>query len=292
MNPNGGGRRSSHVSCVRKEGPRYARAAGAPESSDVLRALPEARAARPRAGGRGDPRGRPRGPAPRPADLRPRRLLAGARDVRPAGGGLLGELPRQRAGGDRPRQGDEGEAARGVRVRRRAQRVVRGRRVPRARGGRDRLHRAWRGRGHRPARAGGHRRSEARHPARRGDPDRRGPEPDPARQPRPPPARARPGPQAPQVLHRRPRPLRLGGVHSRVPVGLLVLQRVDLLRAQLPQGHPGGGGRGPGPHPRAQRVHRGRRGLHPRRARRRDRERDRAAAYPQAVLPSRPAATC
>jgi len=59
----------------------------------------------------------------------------------------------------------------------RAQRVVRGRRVPRARGGRDRLHRAWRGRGHRPARAGGHRRSETRHPARRGDPDRRGPEP-------------------------------------------------------------------------------------------------------------------
>ena len=53
MRAEGGRARRSHVSCVRKEGPRYARAARAPESSDVLGDLPAARAARPRAGGRG-----------------------------------------------------------------------------------------------------------------------------------------------------------------------------------------------------------------------------------------------
>ena len=69
------------------------------------------------------------------------------------------------------------------------------------------------------------------------------------------------------------------------PWDCCVLQRVDVLRAQLSQGLAGGGGRGPGAHPRAQRLHRGRRRLHPRRARLRDRRRDRAPADPQAVLP-------
>ena len=181
----------------------------------------------------------------------------------------------------------ETKARRGcpVRIRRRAQRVLHRRRVPRPRRRRHRLHRARRRRGHRAAGARGHRRSEAREPARRGHPARRGPEPDPAQGPRPAPPRAPPRPATPQVLHRRARSLRVHRVHARLPVGLLVLQRVDLLRAQLPQGLAGGGGGGPRAHPRAQRLHRGRRRLHPGRARLRDRPRDRAPAHPQAVLP-------
>ena len=47
--------------------------------------------------------------------------------------------------------------------------------------------------------------------------------------------RAHLGGAAPQVLHRRARPVRLDRVHPRLPVGLLLLQRLDLLRPQLPQ---------------------------------------------------------
>ena len=42
--------------------------------------------------------------------------------------------------------------------------------------------------------------------------------------------------EAPQVLHRRARSVRLDRVLPRLPVGLLVLQRLDVLRPQLPQG--------------------------------------------------------
>ena len=48
------------------------------------------------------------------------------------------------------------------------------------------------------------------------------------------------------------------------------------------------GRRGPGADPRARRVHRRRRGLHPCRARLRHRRRDREARHPQAVLPGDP----
>ena len=48
-------------------------------------------------------------------------------------------------------------------------------------------------------------------------------------------ARAPPHRAAPQVLHRRARPVRLDRVHARLPVGLRVLQRLDVLRPQLPQ---------------------------------------------------------
>ena len=136
-------------------------------------------------------------------------------------------------------------ARRSLRLRRRPQRVLHRVRVPRPRGRRHRLHRTRRGRGHRPARARGHRRPEAREPARRRHPARRGSEPDPAQGPRPAPPRAPPRPAPPQVLHRRARSLRVHRVHPRLPLGLLVLQRVDLLRAQLPQGLAGGRGRGP-----------------------------------------------
>ena len=93
-------------------------------------------------------------------------------------------------------------------------------------------------------------------------------------------------PRRQQVLHRRARSGGVDRVHPRLPVGLLVLQRLDVLRPQLPRGaireligeelarirEPG-------------RVHRRRRRVHPGRARLRDRRRDRAARHPQAVLP-------
>jgi radical SAM superfamily enzyme YgiQ (UPF0313 family) len=87
------------------------------------------------------------------------------------------------------------------------------------------------------------------------------------------PARPRPDAPSPQVLHRRARPVRLGGADARLPVGLLVLQRVDLLRPLVPQGLAGGGRRRPRADRRAQRVPRRRRGLHPSRARLCDRAR-------------------
>ena len=40
--------------------------------------------------------------------------------------------------------------------------------------------------------------------------------------------------------------MRVDRVHPRLPVGLLVLQRVDVLRPELPEDVAGGGGRGPG----------------------------------------------
>ena len=46
----------------------------------------------------------------------------------------------------------------------------------------------------------------------------------------------------PQVLHRGDGPGRLDRVHPRLPLGLLVLLRLDLLRPQLPPAIPGGGG--------------------------------------------------
>ena len=70
------------------------------------------------------------------------------------------------------------------------------------------------------------------------------------------PARPAPGRAAPQVLHRGDGPGRVHRVHPRLPVGLLVLQRLDVLRPQLPQAVAGGSGRGHGPHRRARRVHR------------------------------------
>ena len=57
-------------------------------------------------------------------------------------------------------------------------------------------------------------------------------------------AGARSDAPAPQVLHRRSGPVRVDRVLPRVPVGLLVLQRVDVLRPQLSQGVAGGRRRG------------------------------------------------
>ena len=187
--------------------------------------------------------------------------------------GLLAELPGQRARGHRPRRRDQAPAAD---VPSCSPAVTAPRSSPRrsssTRGAPSAALVRGRGRGHHPAAP---RRLPRRRPReaarvwlRR---DGAGPNPTLLDRPRPVPARPRPHPPAAQVLHRCPRSLRVGGVHPGLPVGLLVLQRVDLLRTQLPQVLAGGGGRGRGADSRAQRVPGGRRGLHPVRARLRHR---------------------
>jgi len=91
-------------------------------------------------------------------------------------------------------------------------------------------------------------------------------------------AECRPRPRAPPaaLLHRRAGPLRLGRADARVPMGLLVLQRVDVLREELPQGECLSRGRGSRAHRGAERLPGGRRRLHPGRARLRDRRGARA----------------
>ena len=96
---------------------------------------------------------------------------------------------------------------------------------------------------------------------------------------------------SPQVLHRRARPVRVDRVQPRLPLGLLVLQRLDLLRPQLPHQEPRGGRRRAGADRRARRVHRRRRRLHPGRARRWIGEASSAAGSTSSTT-WRPAATC
>jgi radical SAM superfamily enzyme YgiQ (UPF0313 family) len=90
---------------------------------------------------------------------------------------------------------------------------------------------------------------------------------------------------AAQVLHRRPGPRRVHRDDARVPLGLLVLQRLDVLRAQLPPGLAGGRRRGRRADPRAQRVHRGRRRVRAPRERLCHRPGAGEAGCPEAVLP-------
>src|SRR5256885_120498 len=80
------------------------------------------------------------------------------------------------------------------------------------------------------------------------------------------------------------RAMRVDRVRPRLPVGLLVLQRVDLLRPELSDRQPGARGGGPGAGPGARRLHRRRRGIRAGPARIRDRGGGRAARDPQAVL--------
>ena len=65
--------------------------------------------------------------------------------------------------------------------------------------------------------------------------DGEGPPPVFVQPPRRPAAGARPAPPPPQVLHRPARPVRVDRVQPRLPVGLHLLQRLDLLRPQLPR---------------------------------------------------------
>ena len=106
-------------------------------------------------------------------------------------------------------------------------------------------------------------------------------------------AGARPAAPPPQVFHRRARSLRLDRVLARLPVGLLVLQRLDLLRPQLSAGQPGA---------RSPRTSRSIRepgvfivddvAFIQRAARPRDRRGDRARAASASATTSRRAATC
>ena len=80
------------------------------------------------------------------------------------------------------------------------------------------------------------------------------------------------------------RSVRVGRVFAGMPLGLHVLQRLDVLRPHLSPGRRRGGGREPGPNARAGRVHRRRRGDARSRARPCDRRRDRAPQDSQGVL--------
>ena len=99
---------------------------------------------------------------------------------------------------------------------------------------------------------------------------------------------ARPVAPSPQIFHRHARPLRLDRVFARLPVGLLVLQRLDLLRPQLSPGQHRADHRGSALDPRARHLHRRRRGLYPRAPRHRNRRGDRPRRHQKAILPRNP----
>jgi hypothetical protein len=103
-------------------------------------------------------------------------------------------------------------------------------------------------------------------------------------------AEAGPRPAAPsaEIFSRHSRPLRLDRVLARLPVGLLVLQRLDLLRPQLPAGQARVRHRGSALDPRARRLHCRRRCVHSRAPRHGDRRGDHPDRHPQAVLPRDP----
>ena len=169
-----------------------------------------------------------------------RRLAAGRRR-------LLLQLPRERPGDRRPGQDHRrasfpdcfvfvgGHSASFIAAR-----------APRARRGRHRLRAEGRGRsdGRRLLLGRRARPQRARQGPGRGHAGRRRAAAALRREPRRPPAGARSAAPPPQVFHRRARPLRVDRVLPRLPVGLLVLQRLDLLRAQLSDGQPGAGRRG------------------------------------------------
>ena len=203
------------------------------------------------------PQGRPRGATARPPGVQAQALPEPARQMAARRGGLLAQLPGQYSRGRRPGAPDPRAPARHPGVRRRPFGQLHRARDPGARRRRHRLRDQGRGRGGRlpdPGRLGGE--AGARHAARRGHDHGRGPAAAHDRIARRHAARARPCQKAPQVLHRRARSLRLGRVLARLPVGLHLLQRLDLLRPQLPQGERRGGRRGPGAGPRVRRVHR------------------------------------
>ena len=176
--------------------------------------------------------------ADRPAGRDPRRLLPPARPLAPDvvafSGNYLANVPEivDLAKATRAR------LPRALRVRRRPQRLVHRRRAPRHADGRARLRAPRRGRAPRS------RRSSRRWSTTGASLDQvpgvvtleaQGPAPVFVQPPRRPAAGARPAAPSPQVLHRPARSVRLDRVQPRLPVGLHLLQRVDLLRPQLPR---------------------------------------------------------
>ena len=93
---------------------------------------------------------------------------------------------------------------------------------------------------------------------------------------------------SPQVLHRRARPVRVDRVQPRLSLGLLVLQRMDVLRPQLPDEVGRGRGGRAGVDPGAGDLHRRRRRVHPARARHGHRRGHRPARDQEALLPRDP----
>ena len=171
---------------------------------------------------------------------------------------LLVQLPGEHSGDHRPREGGEGAPAGHLRLRRRAQRIVRRAGDPRT----------WRkapstaccAARARPgfrycsprSRAGGDLTdipgavtADGRGPAARLCPFARHAA-----------AGARPVAPPEKVFHRRARPVRVDRVLARLSVGLFVLQRLDVLRPQLSARQPGAGRRGSARDPRAGRLHR------------------------------------
>ena len=104
--------------------------------------------------------------------------------------------------------------------------------------------------------------------------------------------RAEPGARSaapsPQIFHRHLGPVRLDRIFARLPVGLLVLQRLDLLRPQLSARQHRAGRRGSALDPRARHLHRRRRGLYSRAPRHRGRRGDRPRRHQEALLPRNP----
>ena len=153
---------------------------------------------------------------------------------------LLRQLPRERSRDRRPGQGDAGAPPRHLRLRRRPQRIVHGARDPRARGGRHRLRAARRGRaGHGPAPRRGEARPRRRRQGARGHhAGRRRTRATVRPPPRRPHAGARSAAEPATLLHRPARSRRIHRVQPGLPMGLHVLQRLDLLRTQLSREEP------------------------------------------------------
>ena len=176
------------------------------------------------------------GADPGPSGVHARRLLRAARGMAARRGGVRRQLPREHPGGDRSRQGDPSAhcltpssswAATAPRSRRpRSSSTPPARSIAssraRARQACRRLLEAARDDRGGPARAAGRGHARRRGAARgvRGHRRRS--------------AGARSAAAPEQVLHRRARSRGVHRADARVPLGLLVLQRLDVLRAQLP----------------------------------------------------------
>ena len=221
-----------------------------------------------------------------------KRLFQAVDDWQPGRDRLLVQLPGERAGDRRPGQADASTAARQLHLRRRPQRLLHRRAsCSSTRDGRHRLRAQGRGRGAvaELLEAVEHDRERSHAGARRRHPGRRGPAAALRREPR----RSHPGP--------RPR----SGIAASTSSACSTRARRSSSRAAARGtarsaapgrstagatgvGQPGAAVEDLASHPRAGRLHRRRRRVHPGRARHRDRRGDRAARDQEALLPRDP----